>query len=277
MPRGDELLRVAAFAHGHAEPSVFVGLQMRGTSVVTDHERQMFLQAGDIVLVETAARPASSAGEWPRPHGRITAVKLSQRHPVADLTEHYVRRLAAQPVDDAHGNPSESAGLEVLRAAISAHLQGNRDARETLQATLIARILGYVRHNLGDPQLCAAKIAAAQHISVRYLYKLLACEGISLTSWIRTQRLEECSRELQAPSAVNVTIEAVARKWGFVDMSNFSRVFKAAYGVPPRQWRKQHADAARQGLPAAGTAHRSVQRLHGPPSSLDQDIQGKPC
>ncbi|MGQ4347975.1 helix-turn-helix domain-containing protein [Streptomyces sp. SAS_275] len=276
-PYEDGLLRVAAFARDQPEPSVFVGLQMRGASVVAEHGRRMVLQAGDVVLVETDARPVTSADEPRGRSGQVTAVKLGQEHPVADLTEHYVRRLAAQPAEEGGEGPFARAGLEVLRAAISAHLQGNRDARETLQATLTARILRYVRQNLGDPQLSAGKIAAEQHISVRYLYKLLAGEGISLTSWIRTQRLEECSRELRAPSALNVTIETVAREWGFVDMSNFSRVFKAAYGVSPRQWRKQHVEAHRPTLTHAAAAHRSVQKVHAPLSSLESPPGGETC
>ncbi|KJY36597.1 hypothetical protein VR45_10995 [Streptomyces sp. NRRL S-495] len=29
---------------------------------------------------------------------------------------------------------------------------------------------------------------------------------------------------------------AVAGRWGFVSTSHFSRVFRAAYGVTPREW-----------------------------------------
>lgn len=243
-PHAGGLLRIAAFTHEQPETSVFIGLQMRGASVVAGQGGRMVLEAGDVVLVETEASQATATDPSHRRARQATAVKLGQEHPVSDLTEHYVRRLAAQPSEESGESRFTHEGLEVLRTAISAHLQGNRNATETLQATLLARVLRYVWQNLGDPELSAGKIAVEQHISVRYLYKLLAGEGISLTAWVRTQRLEECSRELRAPSAANVTIEAVARKWGFVDMSNFSRVFKAAYGVPPREWRKQHAKSS---------------------------------
>jgi AraC-like DNA-binding protein len=33
-------------------------------------------------------------------------------------------------------------------------------------------------------------------------------------------------------------VETVARRWGFVDMSSFSRAFRAEYGMSPRQWRE---------------------------------------
>lgn len=232
---------LAAVPPEHPLPSLFVGLQMSGASVVEDDGRSISLQAGDVVVVETGV-PRSDDGEGicSRAGGVVTAMKVSSGHPVADLTEHYVHRLAGADLDARQGAAVQSPGLDILRAAISAYVEENADARDTLQASLLERIAVYVKENLSDPQLSATKIACAQHISVRYLYKLLAGEGISLTGWIRNQRLEECSRELSTPEAANITIETVAKKWGFVDMSNFSRVFKAAYGIPPREWRKRH-------------------------------------
>lgn len=42
-------------------------------------------------------------------------------------------------------------------------------------------------------------------------------------------------REL-AHTAPTSTIFAVARKWGFVDQGHFTRRFRAAYGLRPREW-----------------------------------------
>jgi AraC-like DNA-binding protein len=54
--------------------------------------------------------------------------------------------------------------------------------------------------------------------------------------------LEECRRDLAKPTARSATvaaIAAIARRWGFPDPTHFSRAFKDAYGVSPRQWREQ--------------------------------------
>jgi hypothetical protein len=45
---------------------------------------------------------------------------------------------------------------------------------------------------LHGPDLSANQIAAANFISVRYLYKVLSQSGVGLTDWIRTRRLEAC-------------------------------------------------------------------------------------
>jgi AraC-like DNA-binding protein len=96
----------------------------------------------------------------------------------------------------------------------------------------------YVRAHLSEPGLNATQIAAAQHISVRHLYNVLARGGVSLGGWIREHRLAACKDELSSPLADSVTISAIARRHGFTDPSSFGRLFRAAYGVSPREWRE---------------------------------------
>ncbi|TFV34517.1 AraC family transcriptional regulator [Streptomyces sp. T1317-0309] len=84
--------------------------------------------------------------------------------------------------------------------------------------------------------------------------------GISLADWIRTHRLEECRNELRRPTARLTTIEAVARRWGFTDMSNFGRIFRMAYGMSPREWR----DLPTARKPPVAGAGADAQILHEP-------------
>jgi AraC-like DNA-binding protein len=96
-----------------------------------------------------------------------------------------------------------------------------------------------VRAHLPDPDLNAAQIAVAHHISVRHLYNVPGEGGISLGDWIRTRRLEEC-RDALARSGQFIAIGSLARRWGFRDVSSFGRSFRAAYGMSPRAWRDAH-------------------------------------
>uniref|UniRef100_UPI0035A156A4 AraC family transcriptional regulator n=1 Tax=Streptomyces lunaelactis TaxID=1535768 RepID=UPI0035A156A4 len=50
-----------------------------------------------------------------------------------------------------------------------------------------------------------------------------------------------------------LAVAAVAHRWGFLSPAHFSRVFRAAYGLPPRAWRalSEGADGAAPG-PAKG-------------------------
>ncbi|MYT26968.1 helix-turn-helix domain-containing protein, partial [Streptomyces sp. SID7760] len=85
--------------------------------------------------------------------------------------------------------------------------------------------------------LSPERIARQHHISVRYLHRLFESEGTTVGRYIRQRRLEQCGRELARRSRVVPTVSAVAQRWGFVSPAHFSRAFRAAYGVSPREWR----------------------------------------
>jgi AraC-like DNA-binding protein len=111
---------------------------------------------------------------------------------------------------------------------------------EPFQSTLHLRIMEYVRAHLRDPDLSAGQIASEHHISVRQLYKVLERNGVSLGDWIRTRRLEQCRREIGTSRYSLTPIASIAHRWGFRDASSFARIFRAEYGVSPREWRDLH-------------------------------------
>jgi AraC-like DNA-binding protein len=249
--------RTPALARDALEPSIFVNVQLTGSSMVVQGDREAVLHPGALVIYDSTApytllNDTGMTGEFFRiphsalamPHNMIRkacAVSLSPGHPLTSLTNDYLHRLAADPAiltvpnGDLVGHPS----IELVRAVIATHLKADKFVAEPLAATLQLRILEHARDHLNDPDLCAEQIAAAHYISVRYLYKVLAESGISLADWIRTRRLEACRQELERTS--NSIIAAVARRHGFSNMSSFSRAFRTEYGLSPREWRDQCA------------------------------------
>jgi AraC-like DNA-binding protein len=250
--------RTPVLARDAMEPSIFVNVQLTGSSMVIQADREAVLHPGELVIYDSTApytllNDTGMTGEFFRiphsalamPHNLIRkacAVSLSPGHPLTSLTNDYLRRLAADPAlftapnTDLVGHPI----VELIRAVIGTHLKADELAAGPLAATLHLRILEYVRSHLDDPELCVEQIAAAHYMSVRYLYKVLAESGISLSDWIRTHRLEACRQELARTSTATI-IAAVARRHGFTDMSSFSRAFRAEYGLSPREWRHQCA------------------------------------
>ncbi|MET7778367.1 helix-turn-helix domain-containing protein [Streptomyces mirabilis] len=115
----------------------------------------------------------------------------------------------------------------------------NRDATATPDARtpLRARILEFIDLHLTDEDLSPETIAGAHHISARYLHRLFQDEGTTVGRWIQRRRLEECRRDLMIRARGGRTIAAVANRWGFMSATHFSRVFRAAYGMSPSEWR----------------------------------------
>ncbi|MFJ4621650.1 helix-turn-helix domain-containing protein [Streptomyces sp. NPDC088812] len=122
---------------------------------------------------------------------------------------------------------------------LEAHAPRTPDGR----APVLVRILEYVELHLTEPDLSPETIARAHHISVRYLHRLFQDEGTTVGRWILRRRLEECRRDLVRHGRGGRTIAAVAGRWGFTSATHFSRVFRTAYGMSPRECR----DAAGRG------------------------------
>ena len=93
---------------------------------------------------------------------------------------------------------------------------------------------------LADPELSPDLIAQRYRTSTRRLHRLFESAGLSLGAWIRRARLERCRRDLANPKLVDQCITAIAFKWGFNEASHFSRAFRAQFGLPPKEFRRQY-------------------------------------
>jgi AraC-like DNA-binding protein len=133
-----------------------------------------------------------------------------------------------------------SAVINLVAAAFSEeHRFESQGPSNTHRIALILRIKEFVDARLGNPALTSSNIAAANHISPRYLQKLFEAEGTTVTDWVRTRRLERCRRDLRDPRLAGTSIGTIAARWGFMNASYFSRLFKTAYGIAPRDFRAQ--------------------------------------
>jgi AraC-like DNA-binding protein len=129
------------------------------------------------------------------------------------------------------------ASIALVRALLASTDSEHRDAAAALDDTLPAQINAYVEAHLRDPELRPAVIAAAHNISLRQLYRLIQPPHTTLEQWIVTRRLAGARADL-ARSQERRSITDIARSWGFRDPSHFTRRFRGAYGLTPREWRR---------------------------------------
>lgn len=243
-------------------------LMLRGGSQGFSHcRRDVLMQVGDVVLSDTSH--PFDAWVLPEEHGvgiillsvpreeiplpaakvdRLLAVPLPGTTGMGALLSHFVTRMAAE---SASCRPQDavrlgSITLDLITAFLAHHVDlDGAVPPESRQQALMTGIHSFIETNLADPHLSPTAVAAAHHISVRYLHRLFQQQGTSVSSWIRRRRLERCRRDLAEPQLSTRPVHAIGTRWGFSHAADFSRAFRAAYGVPPGDYRKR-ASRSRQ-------------------------------
>ncbi len=95
---------------------------------------------------------------------------------------------------------------------------------------------GYIDAHLANAQLGPDEIADAANLSRASLYRLLAAEG-GIRAVLLRRRLDEALRLLLADNKDEHSLMEVAERCGFGGTSQFSRAFRARFGLPPRHYR----------------------------------------
>ena len=106
----------------------------------------------------------------------------------------------------------------------------------TVRMAHLARIESFVRRHIDNPDLGPDEVAAGCGVSVRYLHELLRDTNQSLGSWIRDQRLAAAREDLGNPRDKRA-IGEIAYARGFADQAQFSRAYRARYGITPKEAR----------------------------------------
>ncbi|MFI1562843.1 helix-turn-helix domain-containing protein [Streptomyces sp. NPDC020490] len=243
---------------GGDDEYVVVKLLERGVARLEQDGREALLGPGDVFVYDMArpvllnlpqsfrtkslVLPRDVLGLSEADMARVTASPLGPDTPLGSLLSPFLAGL----VDGAGTYPPRTSELMArnvvdLLGVLADEVLGRPDADTPGgNRALLLRIQEFIDRHLADPDLTPQAIARAHHISLRYLHKLFEGEDVTVGRWIQRRRLEECRRDL-ARQAGGSTIAAVAHRWGFTSAAHFSRVFRAAYGMAPREWRDTQA------------------------------------
>ncbi len=130
--------------------------------------------------------------------------------------------------------------IDLLVLSVKSDERTLTSGASSVRAAHLTRIESFVRKNLGCFDLDPEMVARGCDISTRYLHELLRDTDQTLGQWIREQRLEAC-REVLKDSTHRQTVAEIAYRWGFGDHAQFSRAFKARFGLSPKEFRDQSA------------------------------------
>lgn len=126
--------------------------------------------------------------------------------------------------------------IELVGLALEGDERVVNSAESTVKRAHLGRIERFIRQNLQERSLAPETIAAGCGISIRYLHDLFSRDGMTVGRWIRELRLNAAREELMDPARPE-TIAEIAHRWGFGDQAQFSRHYKAQFGMTPRDAR----------------------------------------
>lgn len=239
-------------------PYFKLSLQLAGTGLLMQDGREAILTAGDMAIYDTERPytltfdddfrslvlmfPQTVIDLPPDAVGQITATRIAGDQGIARvvspflahltdnmerLTSHSGLRLAHNTVD---------LVTTMLHSELDTHGGGHSASH---RAALVHDIRAYIDDNLTNPALSPASIAAANFISTRHLHGVFKDQGVTVSAWIRSRRLEHCRRDLADAIFADRPISSIAVRWGFTDASHFSRLFRSTFGEPPTEFRER--------------------------------------
>lgn len=95
------------------------------------------------------------------------------------------------------------------------------------------RALHLIETHFADPDFCAGRLAHALKLSDRYLQKIFAEHGETVSGAIRRRRIAEACRLLANRQTSRASVSSIAYAVGFLDPAYFSRVFRKETGGSP--------------------------------------------
>ena len=226
-----------------------LGLQLSGSGLLIQDGREALVRPGDLTIYDTNT-PYTLVFEE-----RFATAVLMVPHRLIELPTEGLRGMTATTISGERGLgrvvaqflAGLSDELEQLDGPVGARLaQHAVDLVTTMYAQeldivrdadqphrpLLRRVQAYVDARLGSRELSPSSIAAAHYISTRHLHAIFHEDGLTVSGWIRSRRLDRCRRDLTDPLSPH-PVSQVAARWGFTDAAHFSRAVRAEFGEPP--------------------------------------------
>ena len=244
---------------GMHPPGIFLHLQLQGEGMARQDGREVLLRSGDFTLCDGArhyeigcpsgsrmlvlAIPTAKLRRYIACPESLVAIAMRAASGVSALTSNFLRNYwleCRRTVDAEPLGQIAVAALGLLGAAYTqvARTHAERSSRGTAHRI---RIINYIHAHLYDPDLTPAQIARACRITTRYLHYLFSDGEETVARYILKRRLEACSQALLADSHRGRTVTAIAFDHGFNSATHFGRVFRAQFGMTPREYRARAA------------------------------------
>ena len=258
-----EVVRLKSHIGRSGNAHYLVSRQRSGVTRMSQNDDVCELQPGDVGLVD-GTRPFRL--EYMQTVDRVVAViphsqlhsrapwldrrplnRMAANSPLSELLKFYLERLVGPDCTSAWEAAALTDNVCNIVALMTATTARDRSSvRQFAVLPTLDQMLIMLRRHLADPELSPAMAAARLGVSLRTLHKRFQDADTTFGKWILENRLQACQRAFNDPRHASLTISQIAYGWGFNDLSNFSKSFKARFGVSPAEYRR----GGMHGLPA---------------------------
>ncbi|MDJ1371008.1 AraC-like ligand-binding domain-containing protein [Gulosibacter molinativorax] len=267
--RDVHLLDIAADTHAvhrtnslvKKSPQAFLKFSIveEGSALIVQDGRETALNQGDMTVYDTN-RPYTLAYDGPARMSiimfpkeqldipanviaNLTARKLSSSRGTGAIIRPFISSLAenVHSLDDFQTRRMTRSAIDLLGTLFDEEL--TRIVPNDEEAHLLNAIYGYIDDHIGDPGLNPAQIAAAHFISVRSLHSLFTQQQTTVSTLIRTRRLQNCHDDIVNPLLADRPLNTIASGYGFLDPAHFSRLFRNYFGISPSEMRRRQNQA----------------------------------
>ncbi len=129
--------------------------------------------------------------------------------------------------------------LDLIGLALTADADAGESGETSVRLAHIRRIMREIDTNLGQFDLGVEVIADSLGLSRRYVQRLVAERGETVSGLIRDRRIAAARRRLADPALSGVSVASIGHAVGFADATRFSRVFREVTDRSPGEYRRE--------------------------------------
>ena len=248
--QGADLYRTVKEIQKSGVPDFFCVFQIQGRSSVEQIGNRSCLAPGDIILVDSSLPFRFSFQEPSQQISLILPRQIIQR--ILNLSrvelgvkipaDSHIARFASKLIVEAslHENLDSEEGAAILDSlATLIKPSVLKSVRSAVPCEKVFRAASeFVKDNISEHGLSAPVVASAIGTSVRSLYRAFSVNSITLSEYVKTQRLEMCVNYIKAHNG-RLNLTEVVYRYGFGSPSYFSTAFKNHYGMTPSDFKKR--------------------------------------
>lgn len=234
----------------------YIPMPMRDTLYLRQFGREAAVAPGDFAVVATADmyqyeqgtknRLATLRIDGPLMRERVPLIDdlVSQtcdgHAPLVQVFVDFVHSVMRQ--SDRLDNDSAAAMtphlLDLMALALTAPVDAMKSSESSVRLAHLRRITRMIEDRMDDESLGPGLLARDLGLSERYIQKMFADRGETLSGTIRARRIATAQRRLLDPTRRSSSIASIAFSVGFSDPAHFSRIFKSIVGMSPSEYRE---------------------------------------